>query len=191
MKPTVWALSLLLAVSPHAVPVRASDECQPVTWPSGTYNKRATPTGVMHIIKARDGPEIGGGNLSPGDVNCRMPGRTYDDVNYYTCEELADNYGLLPEKLFALNPTLLPDCSNIQPNTAYCVAGCTFAPVLSCAIRKLINPPRSHRAAPCVGRAVRPTPQRCDLLGHRPAVLQCQHLHVRRHGGGLRRRDLL
>ncbi|KAK0631556.1 hypothetical protein B0T14DRAFT_412605, partial [Immersiella caudata] len=115
------ALSFLLAVSPHAV--RASDECQPSTWPKGAYNKRATPTGVMQIIKARDGPEIGGANLLPGDINCRMLGRTYDDVNYYSCEDLAETYELFLEKLFVLNPTLLPDCSNIQPNTEYCVAG--------------------------------------------------------------------
>jgi hypothetical protein len=46
------------------------------------------------------------------------------DINYYTCTELAQDYGISVAKFFKLNPKVLPDCSNIQANTDYCVAGC-------------------------------------------------------------------
>lgn len=127
MKPTVWLFSLVLAVSS---PVVRADECQPVTWASGTYDKRAAPTGAMRIIQARDGPAIGGANLSPGDINCRFPGRTYE-VNYYTCIELSALYEITLEHFFTLNPGLATDCSNIQPDTEYCVAGCKLPHTLS------------------------------------------------------------
>lgn len=82
-----------------------------VAWPMATMpSKRSSP-------------------LSPGDINCRQWARTYDDVNYYTCYELAEKYELDIDKLFLLNPGLDKDCSNVQPNVLYCVAGCRW-PIL-------------------------------------------------------------
>jgi hypothetical protein len=73
----------------------AGDECQPHQW------KRAV-----------------------GDIVCRYDTKTRSSVNYYTCKELADFYGRTVEEFFFLNPSLNKDCSNIQPNTTYCVEGC-------------------------------------------------------------------
>ena len=49
----------------------------------------------------------------PGEINYRYMGDTYEDANYYTCTELSEFHGVELEKLFTLNPTLLPDYSNI------------------------------------------------------------------------------
>jgi hypothetical protein len=62
--------------------------------------------------------------VTAGDLVCRLPGRTYADVNYYTCTQLANKYGITIEKFFMLDPGLDPDCGNIKPYTDYCVAGC-------------------------------------------------------------------
>ncbi len=69
---------------------------------------------------------ISTGNLTAGEVNCRFSATTGNDVNYYTCTELATKYGATIDLFFILNPTLEPDCSNIQPNTPYYFAGCEF-----------------------------------------------------------------
>jgi hypothetical protein len=62
-----------------------------------------------------------------GEVNCRSTAPTTDQVNYYTCSLLAITYGITVEKFFTLNPTIDADCSNIQPNTNYCTAGCKLS----------------------------------------------------------------
>lgn len=61
---------------------------------------------------------------SAGDVVCRFESTTKSDVNYYTCMELALKYSISVEKFFELNPTINKECSNIKPNTEYCVKGC-------------------------------------------------------------------
>lgn len=49
-------------------------------------------------------------------------------VNYYSCTEMADHYVTLLDDFFLFNPELKRDCSNIQPNTQYCVKGCQSKP---------------------------------------------------------------
>ena len=143
----VSPLSLLLLLSFSPLPAVAANECQPSTWNNA---RRSVPTGVSPILKVRDGPPIGANSssIAPGSVNCRFTSRTYDDVNYYTCTELAETFGIINELFFVLNPSLQKDCSNIQPNTKYCVAGCEFP-------RQRAEHTRgdltlcSHRAATC------------------------------------------
>ncbi|EPE32552.1 Plant lectins/antimicrobial peptide [Glarea lozoyensis ATCC 20868] len=57
------------------------------------------------------------------NFQCRYNGTTPATVNYYTCTEIANKYDIKLASLFELNPSLKPDCSNIAPNTNYCVAG--------------------------------------------------------------------
>jgi len=60
-----------------------------------------------------------------GEVNCRFTSTTSSVVNYYTCSELAIAHGITVEKFFLLNPAVDLECSNISPDTDYCVRGCT------------------------------------------------------------------
>lgn len=53
----------------------------------------------------------------PGDINCRGWAGTYEEVNYYSCEELADLFDNTVEFFFTLNPQLAPDCEGIAPWT--------------------------------------------------------------------------
>jgi hypothetical protein len=105
--------------------VGASDDCQPATW---TDNKRRDAASN----RRRDNATmtlpslISTGNVTTGEVNCRYSATTGSNVNYYTCTQLADRYGATIDLFFILNPTLEPDCSNIQPKTEYCVDGCEF-----------------------------------------------------------------
>ncbi|KAK0110010.1 hypothetical protein ONS95_002672 [Cadophora gregata] len=62
-------------------------------------------------------------------IDCRYKADTRDNVNYYTCTELALRYQISTEQLFLFNPDLKTDCSNIKPNTKYCVAGVTAVTV--------------------------------------------------------------
>lgn len=95
----VLLLSLLRAVS--------ADECQPHQW----GRLAAPPT-----------PEV-------GELVCRSNGTSGAVVNYYSCKEMADYYELSIEQFFMINPVLEEDCSNIEPNTDYCVSGCTCCAV--------------------------------------------------------------
>lgn len=120
------ALALSLASWPAAV---IADECQPVTWDPTKKARRADePTGafvvarpVPTMLNKREGP------IQPGEINCRQWARTYDDVNYYTCYQLAKKYDITTDQFFFLNPDLQKDCSNVQPNAMYCVFGCKWA----------------------------------------------------------------
>jgi hypothetical protein len=70
-------------------------------------------------------PLVTSGDIGVGQVNCRYAANTEGmSINYYTCTELAQGYGIEVATFFKLNPTVLPDCSNIKANTDYCVAGC-------------------------------------------------------------------
>jgi hypothetical protein len=113
---SAWLLFLL---SPSV-----ADECQPSTW--GGLGARTEPTGTTPLLRARTEIPIagGGGDLDPGDVHCRRPSRTSDSVNYYTCYAMAEMNRISPDLFFTLNPTLNLDCSNIEPDTEYCVDGC-------------------------------------------------------------------
>jgi hypothetical protein len=64
--------------------------------------------------------------VDPGGIVCRFESTTKSEVNYYTCTELALKYSITVEKFFELNPTVNKACSNIQPDTDYCVKGCEW-----------------------------------------------------------------
>lgn len=120
--------STLLLIS-SIVPIGA-DECPPATWGSSTLRDIvATPRIVFN--NSASVARIGG-DIKPGEINCRYPGSTYNDVNHDTCTKLAERYGIKLDVFFILNPELDPDCGNIQKYTNYCVAGCKV-----CRIHKL------------------------------------------------------
>jgi hypothetical protein len=132
------ALSLLFT---QPLGVLAND-CQPITWTKDRAAKRspagATDTAVVPIasavmpIVARNESEtrITRPPIQPGEINCRFWHKTYEDPNYYACTEMANLYGITLKDFFFLNPTVLPDCSNLEPNTKYCVIGCEFRTLL-------------------------------------------------------------
>lgn len=93
-----WKLSALVATLTIVPPI-AADDCQPWTWNS----KR---------------------DSTPGQVNCRYTLTSPEQVNYYTCTELANEWDISIDKFFMLNPDLDRECKTIKPNTEYCVSGC-------------------------------------------------------------------
>ncbi|KAI1810627.1 hypothetical protein GGS20DRAFT_579729 [Poronia punctata] len=131
------------------IAVYAADECAPSVWQPGQFEKRApliTPSPVSTTTSPRAGsvsqsssssaaiatttpvvsvsPLVNAGDVAPGEVNCRYTTNTADvDINYYTCTALATKYDISVETFFMLNPTVKPDCSNIQADTDYCVSG--------------------------------------------------------------------
>ncbi|KAH9203226.1 hypothetical protein DL95DRAFT_439548 [Leptodontidium sp. 2 PMI_412] len=105
----------------------AADKCALPTW-SGPLRRDSvgssnhTDTITSNMMKARSillDPD----DVLPGEINCRYTGHTDADVNYYTCTKLANFYGITTEKFFQLNPDIRSDCSNIMPNSVYCVDG--------------------------------------------------------------------
>ncbi|KAI1371647.1 carbohydrate-binding module family 50 [Hypoxylon crocopeplum] len=104
--------------------VVAADDCQPSTWTVDARPAAPTPFIASNAtIRLKSASVALIGAVEPGEINCRYRGSTYEDVNYYTCTQLAERYEITIEKFFMLNPDLDPDCGNIQPNTDYCVDG--------------------------------------------------------------------
>jgi hypothetical protein len=108
----------------------AANDCRLVTWTKdGAVKARdATafpPTATPGI--ASNSSNIVVLVVSPGEVNCRNWADTEDKVNYYTCTELSDRFHITTDLFFILNPQIEKDCSNIQPRTEYCVAGCKLS----------------------------------------------------------------
>lgn len=62
-----------------------------------------------------------------GGINCRQNGTTNSTVYYYDCQAMADRYGINVETFFWLNPSVEQNCSNIIPESQYCVSGCGFS----------------------------------------------------------------
>lgn len=153
MKST-WGLSMvhdlgfwLLLSSLTSIAV-ASDDCAPSTWQPGQLKRDVTSTssrltlsiGTSTVLSSSAistsnhppaattvtiSPLVTSGDIGVGQVNCRYAANTEGmSINYYTCTELAQGYGIEVATFFKLNPTVLPDCSNIKANTDYCVAGC-------------------------------------------------------------------
>lgn len=56
-------------------------------------------------------------------VTCRYNATAPSTVSYYTCTEIAANYGISLEKFMLLNPLMDPDCTSIEADQQYCVAG--------------------------------------------------------------------
>jgi len=88
-------LTLGLFLGLAPLPLVSADECQPHQW-------------------KRDA----------GDIMCRYHATSGEDVNYYTCMDLALTYETTVENFFALNPSVNANCDNIQASTQYCVKGC-------------------------------------------------------------------
>ena len=117
----LWCLLLIL----FPFLITAKDDCQPANWTSASVAAFRIAPAVPTTTFANDfGDVISTGNAKPGEVNCRFSGHTNADANYYSCTLLAKKYSISVEKFFMLNPSLKLDCSNIQPNTWYCTAGC-------------------------------------------------------------------
>lgn len=145
-KHSAWSSSLVFStiVCYLASTVQAGDTCAPSIWQPGQFERRqlATPTSTSSgssqtftsstsSLDAQPtgnvtiSPIITTGNITAGQVNCRYSGSTEGlDISYYTCMQLANQYGISIETFFTLNPGLHPDCGNIQPDTDYCVRGC-------------------------------------------------------------------
>jgi hypothetical protein len=125
--------------------VLAADKCQPSQWSKAGVGKRAAPTSsssssaasstngtsaassstsTSSASAATSSSLISSGYVTPGEINCRFADETGAQVNYYSCTELASSYQITNEEFFSLNPGLNLDCSNIKPNTEYCVIGC-------------------------------------------------------------------
>lgn len=105
--------------------VAAQDDCAPATWSKGSISRRQ-PMALSH------GPSpkriLASEGILPGQINCRYSARTSSSVNYYTCFQMATRYAISVDLLLQLNPTLDPDCANVEPKTDYCVAGCEYCP---------------------------------------------------------------
>jgi hypothetical protein len=134
----------------------ASNDCAAVTWQPGQFEKRAvsgssssssqaltslsSKSSSLSIVTSSTttnastplpsvtiSPLYASGSVGVGQVNCRYTANTAGmDINYYTCMQLASDNMITVQTFFKLNPTVKPDCSNIQANTDYCVAGCKF-----------------------------------------------------------------
>ncbi|KAK2025679.1 hypothetical protein LX32DRAFT_596242 [Colletotrichum zoysiae] len=85
-------------------------------------------------------------NVNPGEINCRYSTVSPAVVTRYTCEILTEYYQLPHDDFFVLNPGLNKNCSNIKPQTEYCVAG--FIEPLR-AFDGRCGPP--HKNATCLG----------------------------------------
>ncbi|KAK2039765.1 hypothetical protein LZ31DRAFT_558462 [Colletotrichum somersetense] len=72
-----------------------ADECQPITWKRSAH----------------------------GDIICRYEIEKSPDISAASCAMYAAMYGIDTDTFFSLNPELDSACSNIQPNTKYCVKG--------------------------------------------------------------------
>ncbi|KAI1377844.1 hypothetical protein F4677DRAFT_413698 [Hypoxylon crocopeplum] len=122
-------------------------ECKPWTWePDGDL-------GAATTISAADAPSFTPSapeqiTIQPGEINCRYWATTKSDGECCTCARFIDFYGIELKKFLILNPQIKPDCSNIAPNTEYCVAG-FIEPVR--AWDGLCGPP--HNNATCIGTA--------------------------------------
>lgn len=130
-------LPLALCLLSRPLGVLGSNDCQQITWPDPPESRHDDGNvNISTVVMPRHLDSRQASTPQPGDINCRGWGRTYDDAGYYTCTELSRDWGISLAWFFQINPTVLPDCSNIQPNTFYCVAACKL---------HLVTQPLSHR----------------------------------------------
>ncbi|PMD31861.1 carbohydrate-binding module family 18 [Hyaloscypha variabilis F] len=138
----VFFLFLITAIADEETGI-----CKPITWSATDLRRpKSTPTVWERNKKSLSVANIG--KAETGQVNCRYPGGTCDDVDSCTCAQLAHKYQITLKKFFMLNPELDPDCGNIEPRTDYCVAG--FIEPLR-AFDGLCGPPNKN--ATCLGTA--------------------------------------
>ena len=170
------ALAALSGLCP-VVPFAAADDCQPSTWAA------QDDIHVLGAATSPPGPKItrhaeskNPKNVGPGDVNCRFWVPTGEDVNYYTCTELAEKYEITVEKFFELNPDVKDDCSNLKPNTEYCLDGCENpTPVLGPWETKLMYVQSSNPLSMTMGPAA-------QSMETAPAELRASRAVTRRPG---------
>lgn len=129
--PSPTSLSLVCSFSIAAIlwisTVVASNDCAPVTWLSGTCRRDVEKLAAEANIKLADvnihlartvsstssAASPSKTPIQPGEINCRFWFDTFGDVNYYTCTEIAEQFGTDLDLFFSLNLTLKWDCSNI------------------------------------------------------------------------------
>lgn len=131
---TTWSRHLVfyaLALFHLASTVRAKNECQPIYWEPGQFEKRTLANTTSTLLSSFTGsvsvssslaatstavtavpvtisPLISSGYVTPGQVNCRYAASTADmEINYYTCTALAHKYGIPVETFFMLNQCIL------------------------------------------------------------------------------------
>ncbi|KAH7116511.1 hypothetical protein B0J13DRAFT_205577 [Dactylonectria estremocensis] len=116
---------VFLTASSFAVDTTAEGTggCKPHRWEGPTHSgaNPASSRRAPHPDATRSVPKKT--RVEAGDINCRGWGRTYDDVDSLTCENLADRYQIYISKFYELNPILESDCKTIRPNTEYCISG--------------------------------------------------------------------
>jgi hypothetical protein len=118
----------LLGLLSQPLAVLAGNTCGEITWASHEAERDgAAAAGSVPVVPHNPYVVRNATVPQPGDLVCRFWVPTYSDVNCYTCTELSKKFRIDLDFFFTLNPTVLRDCSNIQPLTEYCVAGCEFA----------------------------------------------------------------
>ncbi len=107
--------------------VSAQDQayhCKPYQWSSNGLGLPQDPANPLPTQGTPLPP------VAVGEINCRYWTTTHAEVNSHTCLQMAQRYHIPNGKLFMLNPSLARDCSNVQPETDYCVRGCKYLPIL-------------------------------------------------------------
>jgi hypothetical protein len=123
--PNLLSFAIFLLFLITAIAAEETGICKPSTWSATDLRRpKSTPTVWKRNRESLSVANIG--KVQTGQINCRYPGGTYDDVDSNTCAQLANKYQITLEKFFMLNPELDPDCGNIEPRTDYCVAGCKY-----------------------------------------------------------------
>jgi hypothetical protein len=56
-------------------------------------------------------------------ITCRYNTTSPHTIAYYTCSQLATKYGISVDTFVLLNPGVNAACTNLQPDTKYCVDG--------------------------------------------------------------------
>lgn len=128
MKSSLNQIALAISgLAVFAISGVAADDCVPWTW---TWDDERASSKSTMVTYPRTSPTPfprEPADTKPGELNCRSTGRTYDEVGYWSCAQIADAYSITIERFFELNPELAPDCDGIKPNTEYCVRGCKRA----------------------------------------------------------------
>jgi len=117
-------LSFAILLLPPTALTQETGTCKPHTWSAS--NPKSTPTAWKKNKASLSVSNIG--KPQTGQVNCRFPGSTPKFVDIDTCARLAARYNITLKKFYMLNPELDAGCGNIEPETDYCVAGCTPPP---------------------------------------------------------------
>ncbi|KJZ76894.1 hypothetical protein HIM_03771 [Hirsutella minnesotensis 3608] len=116
----VFAFGALLLIKR----IHAGNDCQPHTWEAkrdlGDEDEAEGPRSAMLALLPPYPPSE---TVQPGQLNCRFWSAAGEDVNYATCNELAQNYRSTFNQFLILNPNMDRHCQNIKPLTYYCVIG--------------------------------------------------------------------